>query len=96
MPNRLTGSTYYIDSTGVLDTKNFTLQGVVVTATAAGAILKLKDLSLAGTMIDLRVATSGESKHFDFSTVAMTFPNGLEVEQVTNCVAAAFVRKGGG
>lgn len=61
---------------------------VTVTATAASAVLNLQDNnSTTDNKINLRVATSGETKDFDFSECPLYFPTGLKPNTVTNCVA---------
>ena len=90
MANLQTGNLYYIDATGSLAKPGIRVHSLLVTATAASAIVKLKDSTIAGTLVDARVATSGSSEHFWFDP-PMVFPSGLEVSTCTNAVATAVI-----
>ena len=91
MANQQTGNLYYIDSTGSLAKQALRVYSIVVTATSANAVLQLKDASIAGTLVDLRVAAAGASQSFFYRDQPLLFPNGLEVVAATNCVATAVV-----
>jgi hypothetical protein len=81
---------YYIDATGSLAKPGVRVHAVYLTATAATAVLALKDSTVAGTLVDLRNVTSGTTAEFKFDP-PLTFPNGVEVSTATNCVATAIV-----
>lgn len=92
MANAVNGNTVYIDSTGDVSIgtdKNIKVLYITITPTAASAVLALDDNAAAGdvTKLDLRVATDGDSKMFDFSRKPIVFPNGINVQTVTNCNA---------
>lgn len=82
MANAAQGNSVYIDATGVI------VVGILVTATSASAVLVLQDASGSTNKLDLRVATSGDSKFFDFSSAPITFPNGIKASTVTNAKCA--------
>lgn len=94
MANVEQGNSYYIDTTGALKNVNYRLSGVVLTPTSANAVLLLKDHGDSKNKMDLRAATSGESKFFDFSSQPVTFPNGIYVKTLTNCVALLIFKSG--
>lgn len=96
MANAQRGNLIYVDSTGDLTTdKNIKIQYIIITATAATAILKLADTSDSTVTLDVRLATSGESKQFSFEDYPLLFPNGIEANTVTNCVATIVTSKQG-
>jgi hypothetical protein len=88
MANTLRANTFYIDGTsGTLSRRNARVIGVIVTTSAANAVLAIKDTTVAGTVLSLKVAAAGQSQHFDFSASPIQFPNGIEASTVTNCEA---------
>lgn len=95
MANVTNSNTIYIDATGDLsigtDT-NIRVFYVVMTATAGNAVLELED-NQASTVdkLYLGVATSGETKVFDFSRKPIVFPNGIEVTTATNVKATLVI-----
>jgi hypothetical protein len=93
--NLRVSNSYYIDTTGTVASKGLRLLYVILSATSANAILTLKDSGVAGTLFDLRVATSGESRVFDFSRNPPAFPNGMEISAITNGHATAIIQLGG-
>lgn len=100
MANARLGNTVYVDTTGTVtgSDKNILVVYVILTATAASAILKLEDPSLTvnNIKLDLRVATSGATQVFDFSTSPITFPNGVAIDTITNGVATVVLKSAGG
>ena len=93
MANARTGNTYYVDTayTATVATlpelaiPNLKVYYVVVTATAANAVVLLTD---SGTnKVDLRVAPSGSSQLFTFDEYPMVFNTSLRVSTLTNAVA---------
>ena len=86
MANARSGNSHYVDSTGTLSSDSCKIAGVIVTATAASAILALQDAAGSVNKANLRVATSGETKHFDFSQTPIFCPNGLKASTVTNAI----------
>lgn len=101
MANARIGNSIYIDSTGTVTgstEKNVLVSYVIVTATAASAILKLEDPSITvnNIKLDLRVATSGATQVFDFSTTPVVFPNGVAVDTITNATAMVVLKSAGG
>jgi hypothetical protein len=86
--NAQRGNSWYVDSTGTLTTnKNQIVKRVVITPTSANAVLVLQDDSTTTNKCDLRAATSGDSKDFDFGLAPLVFPGGIKVTTLTNCVA---------
>lgn len=97
MANVRNGNSVYIDSTGTVDASGVRVVGIVLTSTAANAVLVLTDN--AGSPVnkcDLRVATSGESQFFDFSISPLWFPSGLKVGTLTNAKAMIVYTNGNG
>ena len=95
MANTRRGNTHYIDTgSSNLDTNlNIRVAYLIVTATAASAVVTLQDVSGPTTLIDARVATSGDSKIFDFSRNPMVFPGGLRIGTLTNAVATVITSR---
>lgn len=87
MANVRSGNCHYVDSTGTLDSAAVRVAAVVLTATGASAVLELTAADGTTKQLNLRVATSGETKHFDFSTKVLSFPAGLRVTTLTNAIA---------
>lgn len=88
MANVRNGNTVYVDATGAITDSGAKVAGVVLTATAANAVLVLQDSSGSPVnKVDLRVATSGSSQFFDFSVTPLWFPNGIEIGTLTNAKA---------
>jgi hypothetical protein len=89
MANVSAGNSSYVDATGVLKSdKGTKVAYVVLTATAANAVLVLQDN--AGTPVNkcnFKVATDGSSQTFDFSSNPIVFPNGVKASTVTNAIA---------
>lgn len=97
MANQRSSNTTYVDSTGVLTTdKNVKIAGVILTATAANAVLVLQDSDGATNKLNLRLATSGDSQHFDFSQTPIHFANGVKVSTLTNAIATVVYTSSGG
>lgn len=90
MANVQCGNMYYINTTGSLAKPGIRVHSVLLTATAATALLQLKDTTVVGTLVDARVATDGASELFVFDP-PLTFPNGLEVVAMTDGVATAVI-----
>jgi hypothetical protein len=78
------GNSHWVEATGSLESSRSVVYGVIVTATAASAVVVIQDSAGSNTKLDLRVATSGESKHFDFSHSPISFPKGINVSTLTN------------
>lgn len=98
MANTRSANTYYVDTQYAtneeLAVTNIAVLGVTVSATAASAQVVLADASSGSPKkLDLRVATSGESKHFDFSESPILFPNGIRPLTLTNAVATVIIRE---
>lgn len=92
MANQRSGNILYVDSTGSADiTSTVYVIGIVLTPTAAGGRIVLANrLSAGQTKIDLRAATSGESKDLDLTTRPMIFEDGINVSTLSNAVATIF------
>lgn len=88
MANQRSGNTVYTDTTGDVATETIYLIGLILTPTAASAVIVLKDRTNAGnTKMDYRAATSGVSSHLDLTQSPMIFTNGINVATLTNAVA---------
>lgn len=91
MANVRNGNTFYVDSTGDLNTTATKASYIVVTATSANAVVILQDAVSNSNKIRLAVATSGDSETFDFSLRPLYFPGGIAVSTLTNAVACIVV-----
>lgn len=82
-------NTWYIDGTDTLsDNGNIRVSEILLTPTAANAVLLLADNNSApSTKIDLRAAVSGETRQFSFSERPLIFQKGVKVVTLTNAVA---------
>ena len=92
MANVRSGNSHYVDATGVLESEACSITGVVLTATSANAVLELADSAGTTKKLNLRVATSGESRHFNFSEASIYFPNGIKVATLTNAIATVLYK----
>ncbi len=98
MANKVNVNTIYVDSTGDLVTnKGCRVAYVLLTATAANAVLVLQDTG-TGTpnKFDLRNADSGTTVTFDLSNMPAFFPNGIKASTVTNAIATIIYTNVGG
>jgi hypothetical protein len=86
MANARSGNSHYVDSTGTLSSDACKIAGVIVTATAANAILALQDAAGSVNKTNLRVATSGDTVFFNFAASPIFCPNGLKASTVTNAI----------
>jgi hypothetical protein len=102
LANTRNGNTWYVDtqhsaSSDSLAVKGIRVLGVVVTATAANGRIVLSDeQGTPPTKLDLRVATSGDSKHFDFCESPVAFPNGIRPVTLTNAVVTVIIEEARG
>lgn len=101
MANTKCGNTCYVDTqysvaADQLAGKNLRVVGIVLTATGANARLVLSDITGPTTKIDVRVGTSGESKHFRFEEYPINFPNGIRPSTLSNAVATIIISESGG
>lgn len=86
MANTRRGSTGYVDTVGVLNTdSNIQVSKIIITATSASAIVVIADAKDATPLLNLRVATSGDSRAFDFIR-PLVFPSGIQVLTLTNAI----------
>lgn len=96
MANVRNGNTIYVDSAATLTTdKNLHVVNVLVTATAASAVVVLADPDGTSLKADLRVATNGTTESFMFVTPVF-FPNGIKVTTLTNAIATIIYTRSGG
>lgn len=94
MANVRNANTYHIDGTAsTLAVLNIKVSHVIVTATAASAILQLQDVTTGNIKGNFRVATSGETRVFEFADNPIVFPNGINPATVTNCVATLIIQE---
>ena len=96
MANVRSNNTHYIDSTGALIDANVKVVGITLTATAANAVLLLKNYADSRSKIDLRVATSGATEFFNFAETPLVFPDGIYVKTLTNAIATLIYNNSGG
>jgi hypothetical protein len=88
MANVRRGNIHFVDSTGTLTSrKEDRVVAVLVTATAANAVLVLSDTS-DNNLFDLRNPTEGSTLHFSFENIPLTLSVGLKAKTVTNCTAS--------
>jgi hypothetical protein len=96
MANKRNGNTIYVDTAGTLTSdKNMHVVNVIVTATAASAVVVLSDPDGTSLKADLRVADSGVTQQFAFLP-PMFFPNGIRVTTLTNAIATVIYNRSGG
>lgn len=96
MANTRSSNTFYIDTqySGASDElaiKNLKVLYVIVTATAASAVLALSDSGTA--KVNLRVATSGETSVFDFSNAPILFATSVRPTTLTNAIATVVIQE---
>jgi len=92
-------NTIYISPTSsneaIADTRNVAVMYVIITPTSGNAVLTLEDTTTTALKLQVRAATSGDTKYFDFSAAPIVFPTGITVDTLTNCVATLVVRRQG-
>lgn len=98
MANARSGNTYYIDTQYAtneeLAVKNLKVLGVVVTSTAAGAILSLTDSGTA--KFTFKVAADLSSQYFNFSDSPVLFQTSVRPTTLTNAVATVIIQESSG
>lgn len=98
MANIRSGNTWFVDTVDEsLSGRNISLIGIIMTGNAGDGILVLgDDVAPAGypTKLALSIPT-GESKHLDFSSAPIVFPNGVRVKTATNIQASLIIRISG-
>ena len=100
MANTRSGNTFYIDTQYAVSGDELAITGIKVThvtltATAANSVIRLDDSSLF-RKIDCRVATSGDSKIFDFSDNPLMFTASIRPTVLTNGVASLQIQESRG
>ena len=98
MANVRAGNTYYVDTTGNLTelSSNERILMILLTATAANAIMVITDNSSpVQNKFNLRLATSGDTKRFNFVGAEVHISQGLRVD-LTNATATIILKKSGG
>ena len=79
------GNMIYVDTTGsAIAEKSVRLAHLIITATAAASLI-LKDPTVTALKLRWDIAAAG-SQEIAFP-VPPVFPNGIEVDTITNCVA---------
>lgn len=105
MANLRNSNTFYVDTSiatatsgtsGNLDSKNVRITHITVTCTTAGGILTLRDVDTGATKVSIRLATANTSEVFNYADNPMVFPNGINPQTVTNCVASVHIRETSG
>lgn len=92
------GNTIYIDATGdIPDTLGAAALYIVVTATAANAVVVFRDqhVSTPPVKLDLRVAAAGSTQIFPFESAPVVFPTGINVGTLTNAYVTIIYRRQG-
>lgn len=87
MANIRNGNTIYVDTIGTLiSDKNILVVEVLITATAANAIVAICDPDGTSLKLNLRVVASGSTEQFVFLS-PIHFPNGIRCLTLTNAIA---------
>lgn len=89
MANIRNSNSFYIDSTGALNTDaNTRVFYIVITSTAAPGTITIADnQGTPVTKLSLAVDVADRSTIFDFSRKPLIFPNGINITAITNCTA---------
>lgn len=97
MANVTNGNSVYVDSTGALDVatnQNIKVAYIIVTSTAASAVVQLQDdFSAPVNKIDFRVDTADKTLCYDFADNPLTFPNGIRVSTLTNATLTLILQR---
>lgn len=102
MANVRNGNTFFIDTVAAdtdpgtdenLAIKNIKVKAIFITATAATAILELKDVTTGAVKFNLREASTGETDYFDLTNLNVVFPNGISPSTVTNMQATLIIQE---
>lgn len=96
MANVRNGNTVYIDATGDLTTTATRVYYIIMSATAAGAILVLQDSTANVNKLRLSHPNDKETHVFDFTQRPLYFPGGVSVTTLTNCTATIVAEVQGG
>lgn len=105
MANIRNSNTFYIDTaaadaavatTGNLAINNIKVTYITITSTAATSELDLRDVTTAANKINLKLTVDDESQCFDFSASPLVFPNGINPNTVTDCVATCVIKESRG
>lgn len=99
MANVRNANSFYIDTqyavaADQLAVKGLSVTNILVTATAANGRVVLQDITSTPTnKVDLRVATSGDTQNFEFSSQQLLFPNGIRPSTLTNAVVTVIFQE---
>lgn len=98
MANMRNANTFFIDTAsstagGTLILKNVSIVYLVVNATADNSHIELFDVTTGADKIHIHVPIQDDSRYFDFSEAPILFPNGIDPQTVTNCVATCVIRE---
>ncbi len=87
MANVRSGNSHYVDSTGTLEADDCQIAGVLLTSTAANAVVVLQtNHGTPKNKLTLKLAADGSTQFFDFSQAPVAFPGGLKVGTLTNSI----------
>lgn len=97
MANTRQSNTWYVDTaTSALTTDiNQKIAAIIISNTAANAVLTLRETSGGSNKITLKNATDGSSQLFDFALKPIVFGTGIYVQTCTNCVATLILTNKG-
>jgi hypothetical protein len=97
--NTLTGNVWYVDTEYAASSDDITdsvrISCVVLTVSAAGGRIVLKDPKTGIVKLDLKNPTDESSAVFDFSSNPIFCPNGLRAATLTDAVAMVIGARGG-
>lgn len=97
MANVRSGNNHYVDTAGVLTSeKNVRVSNIIITATAANAVVAFQDASGTYDVLNLRVVTSGATQQFTFLDTPLLFPIGVKVSTLTNAIVMVIYTKASG
>lgn len=86
MANVVSANTAYVDTAADVTSYKIKVTQIILTPTAANAILVLSDTVSTNKKLDLRAATSGQSLIVDLNATPMLFEGGLKVATLTNAI----------
>ena len=96
MANIRSGNCFYVDTAHSVASDaaegNIQVNGILVTPTAAGAILVLHDATSDLPKMEIRLNTQ-DSQFYDLSSSIITFQGGIKVATLTNAKATIISRE---
>ena len=93
MANIRNANTFFVDSTGTLTGANFRVEGIIYTSTDATNSVIIKDISTGAVKFTISAPSAGETVQLRLGDSPVTFPNGVDIDTLTNATLTIIGRE---